>query len=73
MKNPTQQTFVINELKRKGYITRNECLRNYISRLGAIVSDLKSLGFIFQSNYSTTEKGRDYVYFIKNKEILKEF
>jgi hypothetical protein len=73
MKNQSQQAFVINELKKKGYITRNECLGNYISRLGAIILDLKNKGFKFIADYHTTAKGKDYVYKIDNPEILKDY
>ena len=37
MLNQTQKQFVIEQLREKGSVTRNECLRNYISRLGAII------------------------------------
>ena len=44
MANLTQKQWVLNRLETNGYITRNECLRNYISRLGAIIADLKKDG-----------------------------
>ena len=34
-----------NELKLHGFITRNKCLRNYISRLSAIIFVLRDEGF----------------------------
>lgn len=41
-----------------GEISRNECLKNYISRLGARISDLKRMGFRFE----TERRGGDYIY-----------
>ena len=37
----SQKDFVKNELKLHGFITRNKCLRNYISRLSAIIFVLR--------------------------------
>ena len=69
MLNTTQEEFVINQLKEKGYITRNECLRNFISRLGAIMCKLKKEGYEFD----TKTVGGDYVYTLKTKPMLMDF
>lgn len=53
-----QRDRVIIKLRRDGYVSRNEALRNYISRLGAIICDLKKDGWDFETK---REKG-DYVY-----------
>ena len=45
----SQKEFVINELKLHGFITRNKCLRNYISRLSAIIFVLRDEGFEFET------------------------
>jgi hypothetical protein len=45
----TQIEFVKKALKNKGFITRNECLREYISRLGAIILVLKHEGYHFRT------------------------
>ena len=37
----TQKELVINQLEEVGYVSRNWALRNYISRLGAIMYELK--------------------------------
>lgn len=55
----TQKQRVIKKLLRDGYITRNECLRVYISRLGALIESLKHEGFEFTAKY---DENNDYVY-----------
>lgn len=54
----TQKDRVVKRLKAFGRISRNECLRNYISRLGAIICDLTKEGWEFDAK---NVKG-DYVY-----------
>ncbi len=56
---PTQSERVVSKLLRDGYITRNECLRVFITRLGAIICDLQSLGWEFEAKY---DDKKDYVY-----------
>ena len=62
----TQKDYIINELLEKGTITRNECLRAYISRLGAIIAKLRAEGWDFEAKYIdvTTQFGtsKDYEY-----------
>ena len=72
MLNMTQKQWVKNQLIKNGKITRNECLRNYISRLGAIISMLKDDGYKFETGYIKVETpfgtGKDYEYrIIKNE------
>jgi len=62
MKNLTQKKWVKSQLKEKGFITRNECLRNYISRLGSIICDLKKEGYDITGDYIKTEYGKDFSY-----------
>ena len=62
MKNQTQEKWVIEQLEENGFITRNMCLRNYISRLGAIICDLKNKGWEFTTEYQKTNTGKDFVY-----------
>lgn len=52
----TQLQRVRNKLMRDGFITRNECLKNYISRLSAIIYTLQKEGMMF----ITEESGGDY-------------
>ena len=45
-------------LDRDGEITRNQCLRMYISRLSSYMLKLKRLGY----EYTTSRRNGDYVY-----------
>lgn len=63
----TQKEFVVQQLKTHGFITRNQCLRKFISRLSDIIFRLKKYeGFEFDSYYQEnktlfgTEK--DFIY-----------
>lgn len=73
MKNLTQKQWVLNRLLENGYITRNECLRNYISRLGAIIADLKADGYDFDAGYIEVQTpfglGKDYKYSLKSQRV----
>lgn len=62
MKNETQLDWVKKQIEADGYISRNHCLSNYISRLGAIISDLKKEGYLFEAYYLKTKQGKDYIY-----------
>ena len=66
----TQLDFVRDELKNKGYITRNFCLKHYISRLGARINDLKREGMDIEGKNLKTDNGMDYIYHLK-KPIQK--
>ena len=74
----SQKEFVKNELKNNGFITRNKCLRNYISRLSAIIFVLRDEGFEFETKfvenktaYGSTE--RDFVYYWVNSDVETTF
>ena len=62
----TQKQWVENRLNDDGKITRNTCLKNYISRLGAIISMLKDDGYEFNTQYIEVKtpfgKGKDFQY-----------
>jgi hypothetical protein len=45
-------------LDRDGYISRNACLRDYITRLAARIADLEDEGWKFE----TKKVGNDFVY-----------
>ena len=69
----SQKEFVKSELSKNGFITRNKCLRNYISRLSAIIFVLREEGFQFKTNfvenktaYGSTEN--DFVYEWSNRK-----
>ena len=59
--NMTQIKIVEEQIKLNGYISRNWCLRNYISRLSALIYDLKQEGYEFEEE----RVGGDYVYKFK--------
>jgi len=75
MKKFTQKQWVLNRLNENGYITRNECLRNYISRLGAIIADLKADGYEFEAGYIEVKTpfgtGKDYKYSLIKDRVAK--
>ena len=62
MDHKTQETIVIHELMEHGRITRNWCLKNYISRLGAIIYNLKKVGWVFEAGFEHYPYGKDFVY-----------
>lgn len=55
----TQKERIVKRLLATGQISRNECLRNFISRLGAIICDLEAEGWEFDAKYN---ENRDYIY-----------
>lgn len=62
----TQKQIIINQLKKHGYISRNFCLENFISRLGSRIYDLQNEGFKFTENHKG-ENPRDYYYYLKSE------
>lgn len=67
----TQRKWVEQQFKEHGEITRNQCLQNYISRLGAIIYGLKQDGWVITSS----RRGKDYVYTLGEapKQKISEF
>lgn len=67
----TQKDWVRSVLKEQGYITRNHALRNYVSRLGALIHTLKhveGMNIITERVPVTTpwgKKGWDYKYILE--------
>lgn len=62
-KTQTQLRFVKDRLDERGYISRNECLRNRISRLSAIIFRLKEMGYqIVGKRVPYDDDKYDYVY-----------
>ncbi|MFA6314947.1 MAG: hypothetical protein WC648_01075 [Candidatus Paceibacterota bacterium] len=57
----TQLNFIKEQLLRTGEISRNFCLRNYISRLGARIDNMKREGYSFD----VERRDGDYVYKLK--------
>ena len=61
-KNKTQTETVEEQLLTHGHVTRNWALRRYISRLSAIIYDLREAGWKIEGEYVETKNGRDYKY-----------
>lgn len=62
--NQTQEEWVRDNLLKRGFITRNECLRIYISRLAARIDTLKKDGMNIEGETLKTQHGKDYVYYL---------
>lgn len=67
----TQREWVVKQLKTNGFVTRNQALKTFISRLSAIIFELKDKhGFEFEGKFreNNTLFGteRDFVYTWKN-------
>lgn len=67
MQNKSQKDFVVKQLLDKGKISRNFALQHYISRLGALIFDLKEEGWDFATYQVDTKKpdgtmGKNFVY-----------
>lgn len=64
MKKPSQKDFVLKELRLQGFVTRNWCLQNFISRLSSIMLILKQEGINFSTEHM--ENG-DFKYVLIDK------
>ena len=68
MKKQSQKEFVISILRKDGEITRNFCLKNYITRLASIIPVLRQMeDWDFYAHYREYikldgTKGKDFVY-----------
>lgn len=62
MKTETQSKWAKEMLLDTGRVTRNQALKRYISRLGAIICDLKKAGWAIHGGYIKTPRGQDYEY-----------
>ncbi len=63
----SQKSKVLKLLREQGFVTRNWALQNYISRLSAIMLDLKKEGV----NFEAKDKDGDYVYYLKDIPQIK--
>ena len=68
----TQEQRIKDKLDRDGFVTRNECLRVRITRLGAIICDLQKQGYDFFAHFEKTEHGKDYIYELRDKPKKKK-
>jgi hypothetical protein len=65
----TQRQWAERKLRTSGYVSRNEALRTYITRLGAIICDLRKDGWDITGRWQKqTNGGKDYIYFLNRKE-----
>lgn len=58
----TQRQWAIRQLLENGYVTRNQALNNFISRLGSIICSLKKEGWSIEGKNIKTAYGKDYEY-----------
>jgi len=70
--NASQMKMVVNELTTKGYVSRNWALQNFISRLSAIIYNLRyDYGWDFRGErvyYDKEDKSHwDYQYIVTKK------
>ncbi len=62
----TQKEIVLKELRETGFVSRNWCLSNHISRLGAIMNRLKNEGIKFRTvSERTKDRVGDYKYILE--------
>ena len=68
-----QIDFIRKELNTKGFITRNYCLRNYISCLAQRVHDLaRKENIKIHAGLIKYDFGKDYIYFTEEYANLKK-
>ena len=63
----TQEAWVRDNLLKRGFITRNECLSRYISRLAARIDTLKKDGMVIEGENLKTAHGVDFVYYLVDR------
>ena len=62
----TQRETIIKHIKEYGYVSRNWCLENFISRLGSRIFDLEKEGWKFADDHRGGNP-RDYYYYLKSE------
>jgi len=70
VKTETQLQWTREKLNTYGQVSRNEALRNYITRLGARINDLKNEGLEIEGHFEKTDHGKDYIYQVKPRGQL---
>ena len=63
----TQLNWTKEQLVEYGRVSRNDALKNYFSRLGARVDELRHKGWVIKGEWVETKYGRDYVYTLISK------
>lgn len=62
-----QRKWVEKQLMEKGYVSRNEALANFISRLSGYTSKLKEGGWKIEGRYVKYSGGTDFRYYMTEK------
>ena len=57
---------ILEQLRANGYVSRNWCLSQGVTRLGAYIADLKAEGYEFTANY---DKGNYEYHLVKGKPV----
>lgn len=63
----TQKQIIRDKLQSTGLVTRNWCLRRYISRLSARIMDLREEGFDIVGERGKGKQKGDYIYKLTTK------
>lgn len=58
----SQSEYVISLLKNYGNVSRNHCLEQRITRLGAIICSLNQNGWEIEGRFEKTKNGKDFIY-----------
>ena len=66
---PTQRNWVEERLRDTKRVTRNEALGRFVSRLAAIIADMKRDGWIIEGDNLKSLVGNDYVYTLISEPI----
>lgn len=68
----TQRKWIINRLLSAGQISRNECLRKFISRLSGHIYAIKEQNptWRIDAKMVKTQGGKDYLYTLTNKDEI---
>ena len=60
----TQLSWARHQLKTRGYVSRNDALKNHITRLSAIILELKHEGLEIEGGWQKTLFGKDFIYYL---------
>ncbi len=66
---PTQRNWVEERLRDTKRVTRNEALGRFVSRLAAIIADMKRDGWVIEGDNLKSLVGNDYVYTLISEPI----
>lgn len=67
----SQSDWAIKMLESTGKVGRNSALQRYITRLSAIIYDLKKSGWGIEGAFVKSKFGKDYVYTLIHKPSTK--